>query len=905
MTDAAERAGRRMKIFISYGHPEMDLCLRIHDWLEANGYEPWSDRGLRATDEWRSALRRRLRDVDCVILCVSEHSMRPDSPCLDEISIASEMNIAASIRGDNIFPVLLSREKIHIPAWAHYRQDFEMCDYDRQGDMGSPAFRAWLDGKMRALMKSIEGSGILEFHDKLRQIRDRLDVRLGADKRNGLLDAPFVGREWLTKEIDAWLDDPHGGPLCVLYGESGIGKSMFAAHYGQDNPRVAASLFLDRTESRLHDARAVIPALAFLMASRIPFFRDALLGNLEGLDVAQLSERGLFRKLIEEPAQCVRGSLSAMCIVIDALDEAGSKGTNALALWLCQCREWLPPWLRILVTSRKCDEVTEALRGALSLTLGGEQDDNRRDIRNYFEAQLGERFENKPVDREKYLNMLVEQADGNFRHALSMASDLLSGRKDLRGAAKLPRDRASEYFKKFSALFPDPEDYEDRYYLPMGMILAAPDSLPREELKRAMNWMDREQNRFLRCVRELLRFGRDDFGRETVRFASQSLREWLNADFQIHRYAVSADDAIYAMAEAFYAYFEIAREAVPICAFDAETAGDVRGEDLAEYLESFLPGEVANEIPAQPAPPDIFEGDAAVAFDVDAEDFAAYADYSYGREANSPAEAIEAQQDFTPYEATHLIPFLEWVARKSIGGAERTRESRRRLREAESSSFLLDRLLRAGNYCAERGRLDGALACYEQGMWIARARCELAENDPDAARRELYALCAKIAEIERRLGRPEDAGRHCNQAFTLHRQLRREPASPEYRCERGGLCRLAADIWLARGGLRRGVEVVRTGARAPGGGGAGSPPRPDRPGHHAGRPASPAEPAPGGAAGLRPARARSRAGAVRPHLPRRPTEAARSLPRRARPVTRIHSRFHRGGSTWARKRNTA
>lgn len=70
-----------------------------------------------------------------------------------------------------------------------------------------------------------------EFNGQIQYIHDHLNVYYDTSRQNALLQKRFVGRAWLEKKLEHWMDDPAGKRMCLLYGGPGVGKSAFAVHY--------------------------------------------------------------------------------------------------------------------------------------------------------------------------------------------------------------------------------------------------------------------------------------------------------------------------------------------------------------------------------------------------------------------------------------------------------------------------------------------------------------------------------------------------------------------------------------------------------------------------------------------------------------------------------------------------
>ena len=90
--------------------------------------------------------------------------------------------------------------------------------------------------------------------------------------------------------------------MYVLYGDLGIGKSSFSARLVHSSTRVPGGMFCDGLDSGFQDPRMLIRTLSFLLASRIPDYRLALMSAISGRDhLENLDAQELFELLIASP----------------------------------------------------------------------------------------------------------------------------------------------------------------------------------------------------------------------------------------------------------------------------------------------------------------------------------------------------------------------------------------------------------------------------------------------------------------------------------------------------------------------------------------------------------------------------------------------------------------------------
>lgn len=121
MTDAAQ-AQTPLRLFLSYGHKEEAIALRICEHLKARGHDVFFDKsGIKAGDDWRERIADEASSRNGVIACLSKYAFREGGVCRDEVSIA------VGVRGDNVHTVLLDPEaEVSPPDVLTHR----LCIYD-------------------------------------------------------------------------------------------------------------------------------------------------------------------------------------------------------------------------------------------------------------------------------------------------------------------------------------------------------------------------------------------------------------------------------------------------------------------------------------------------------------------------------------------------------------------------------------------------------------------------------------------------------------------------------------------------------------------------------------------------------------------------------------------------------
>lgn len=554
-----------LNLFFSYGHEKKDqfITCKIFHAVKDRGHHVWRDtEKITFSSSWRQKIENGVLHSNGVIGCLSAYSCRPGGVCLDELSIA------VGVRGGRrVYSILLDKEgDVNPPQSVADRQWLDMSDWREKRAQGSDVFEPWFAARMQELFAVVESPENVEFVGQITTIRQRLAVYYGTARQNKLLQNPFIGRAWLTQRVDAWLDDENAPRTLFLTGAPAVGKSAWACHYAQYNGRVAAALFLDSDCDYFNDPRTVIQTLAFLLACRLPEYREILMEFLPDSrkETARMNEQELFSCLLAEPFQhIVDGAHRHMAIVIDGLDEAGHE-TNALAKVLFRYAAQLPDWIRFLLCGRDVPALKPFTETALRVELPSGSAENLADMRALFCFRLEKTFGSDPQWGEA-LERMTARSEGIALYA-QLLCDMLLDKKTL-DCEEFPKGLTGMFTVWFEHYIPDVEEFR-RFFRPaICCILGAPgQALPIATLRRVMGWRAAQTNDFLLRLQVLLRRKNDVYGEETVTFDHAFVREWLGSE-AAGKFYCPPEDGRELLAEGIYAAFE--KEAIGLTCWEA------------------------------------------------------------------------------------------------------------------------------------------------------------------------------------------------------------------------------------------------------------------------------------------------------------------------------------------------
>lgn len=210
-------------------------------------------------------------------------------------------------------------------------------------------------------------------------------------------------REHIIADLVAWTEESPSTtsqPKCMLWihGQAGIGKSSIASSIcGRlaDKRLLAASFFCKRDDPDLHDPLGIINTIVHGLASRCREYGEAVAAAIE--DDRELcmahTMHVRYNGLIKQPLQALKYLVisHSLVILVDALDECGTRESRRNLVKHLLDMSQLVPWLKVVVTSRPDGDIEEAFEdiGDAHVSSRNLHDsDASDDIRIYLEKEL-------------------------------------------------------------------------------------------------------------------------------------------------------------------------------------------------------------------------------------------------------------------------------------------------------------------------------------------------------------------------------------------------------------------------------------------------------------------------------------------------------------------------------------
>jgi WD40 repeat protein len=536
---------RKARLFLSYGRRDAAaLAKRIRADLEKLGYEIWQDtRQIRAGKEWEEEIRDGLRSTQVVIALLSPHAVRRatdpaspdnlDSVCLDELSFARFAHPPTPV-----VPVMAIPCE---PPFSVFRLNYiEMTQWLQLDEVYQFGFQRLVEG----IEAAVRGAPL-----PLRHWHNCLPVLdFAAQLHEKRQD--FVGRQWLFDEIDAWRTSSRRERALLVIGDPGIGKSAFVAEMIYRNPggQVIAYHICRADDPDTLRPSAFVMSLAGMIASRIPAFAELLdapqyqeLFNPQTVPERSphVFEHGLIAALhqLPAPAEGIR------FILIDALDEALTLGDGQMDIvtMLATRLGRLPPWLRIVGTTRREPEVLSRLSGLRAATINAQREDNLNDIDQFISARisspnLAERLIACRIPKSIVQEQLRAKAEGNFLYVSQALRDIECDNYSFDRLDQLPHGIQGVYLSFFERAFPNDKSYAQPRSV-LEVLLAAQSPLLPAQIASATGLnAEYEVNAVLRNLSVFL-----SASEAGLRVYHKSLSDWLTVESGLigHRFSVS------------------------------------------------------------------------------------------------------------------------------------------------------------------------------------------------------------------------------------------------------------------------------------------------------------------------------------------------------------------------------
>ena len=340
----------------------------------------------------------------------------------------------------------------------------------------------------------------------------------------------------IFEKIKLWLDDlTSENRVMVISGDAGMGKSVISAVVCQrmrNAGLLSGSHFCQHNKARHRNPKTMLQSLAYQLSEFLPPYKRELVKALSrnlGEDINNLEVEELFELLLEEPLRNVDDPGRNFLMVIDGLDESEYKGRNEMLDVIDNHFSALPVWFRFCVTTRPEIILAKHLQKLNPLHLQQNDEENVKDIRIFFETQLGNVIQSGC--EEVVIDALVREAAGYFLYAYLMV-DFIKENVSLLTPQELgrtlPSGVSSVYQSYFERLEKELTISEELFLTFLSALAAAKEPLPLDFVSK-MFLSDikspgghRKVRQAIECISTLL-----PVQDGCIHFFHKSVKDWL------------------------------------------------------------------------------------------------------------------------------------------------------------------------------------------------------------------------------------------------------------------------------------------------------------------------------------------------------------------------------------------
>jgi hypothetical protein len=577
---AESQSDGKPSVFISYGRADGgDLLGQLARDLGDAWDVLYDTKFLRGGMRWVPAIEEAIGKSRVMIFILTPHAVREGadpSVCHDELLTAQAGKIP-------VVPVMGRQCPLPLTLRAIQHIDFEKLPY--------AAALALLRGRLDDILA---GKAIPRVHrlTDAWSLNSDFEVVLQTVK-----DAEFHGRDWLFDRIADWRRTDHGARLMLVTGDPGAGKSAFAHQFARSQRcgLVLSAHFCGRQASKTLEPQNLVRNLAYMLTQRLPAYRDALMESHRQEAIDQLARDGRgdlpiddLLRLVLAPLRELRDPLPSddtpAWLVIDGLDEAveyaRARDAPSIADLLAAELPRVPPWLRILATSRPGDvpaQLTRVVQDGRSLAQSMHigKEDSVGDIRGYID----QRAQKAPVAlTAEDKSQVAAQAAGNFLCVKLLLDGLCAGTYRMAEIRRLPPGLAGFYVGDFRRLYGSVR--MDAYVRQARPLLAtavvAQDDLSADALGAAAGLQPDDVHAELRRLAAYL-------SQRKARYSifHKSLADWLCDRASAEDFAVREKDGHAALAGLCWKQFATLPKA------RIRGLNELEGHEISEYLVRF------------------------------------------------------------------------------------------------------------------------------------------------------------------------------------------------------------------------------------------------------------------------------------------------------------------------------
>ena len=227
-------------------------------------------------------------------------------------------------------------------------------------------------------------------------------------------------RKWFFDKLSSWFNNQQSRVMILTAGP-GVGKSVLSAkacELYKERGQLGACHFCDFKNSDSRNPHRILQSLASQMCDNIEGFHHKLTEVLRR-EHSRDSLPDAYRVLLNDPLHALERQAPVL-IVVDALDESKAESKSDLLELISEEFLELPPWVKILISSRPELQVRKKLEHFNPVEILPDDCHHIRDLKHFFQQCL-------PNLSEGTVNSLISKCEGSFLYAYYLVYELQKG----------------------------------------------------------------------------------------------------------------------------------------------------------------------------------------------------------------------------------------------------------------------------------------------------------------------------------------------------------------------------------------------------------------------------------------------------------------------------------------------
>jgi len=494
-----------LKIFFSYGHDiHADFIKKIkNDLNKKDDIDIWIDsEELKAKDDWEYELEFAIENSDEIVYFITPYSARrPDGYCLNELAFALA-------NAKPIIPVML--EYITPPLSICRLQYIDIQNLNK--NYNQEEYNTFIQNLYDILIKSKSLSSEGEHFNLLTHLSP---IDFSVDLKKHLTN--FIGRKWLYEEVNKLLLNSTN-KIIWIKAKAGFGKTAFSTMLQHSHDKAVGIHYCQFDSIKRKSSLSVIKTLIFQLSTQIDSYRG-LLNTLKISDINTKDENEIIEEFLIEPLNKIEQSENYF-FIIDAIDEAMENGKNKLVDLIKKLTD-LPPWLKIIITSRPEPYLNRKLAKLKTIEIDTSIENNTQDLYLYI-SQFLEHKQCQILQNSEIRDTIIQNSEGNILYLKEIIEGIKDKQLSEEEILNMPKGMDALYLNMFERYFTDLQDYKSYQRPIFELISSINKKISLSFLSMVLDWDEYDLEDALEPIGSLI-----EIKDNTINFFHKSISDWI------------------------------------------------------------------------------------------------------------------------------------------------------------------------------------------------------------------------------------------------------------------------------------------------------------------------------------------------------------------------------------------